>query len=45
MSKHYKSKEFVDLLGVYVITLKRWDNANKFKTFRTPTYLIYYTYE
>ena len=25
MSKHYKPKEFAELLNVSVITLKRWD--------------------
>lgn len=45
MSKHYKPKEFAELLNVSVITLQRWDNAGKLKAFRTPTNRRYYTYE
>ena len=37
MSKHYKPKEFSELLNVSVITLQRWDNDGKLKAFRTPT--------
>lgn len=45
MSKHYKPKEFAELLNVSVITLQRWDNDVKLKAFRTPTNRRYYTYE
>ncbi|EOU1110428.1 IS607 family transposase [Clostridium perfringens] len=45
MSKHYKPKEFAELLNVSVITLQRWDNDGKLKAFRTPTNRRYYTYE
>lgn len=45
MIKHYKSKEFAELLNVSVITLQRWDNDGKLKAFRTPTNRRYYTYE
>ena len=37
MSKHYKPKEFAELLNVSIITLQRWDNDRKLKAFRTPT--------
>jgi putative resolvase len=45
LNKHYKPKEFAELLNVSVLTLQRWDNANKLKAFRTPTDRRYYTYE
>lgn len=45
MSKHYKPKEFAELLNVSVITLKRWDKDGKLKAFRTTTNRRYYTYE
>ena len=45
MIKHYKPKEFAELLNVSVITLQRWDNDGKLKAFRTPTNRRYYTYE
>ena len=45
MSKHYKPKEFAELLNVSVITLQRWDEDGKLKAFRTPTNRRYYTYE
>lgn len=45
MSRHYKPKEFAELLNVSVITLQRWDNDGKLKAFRTPTNRRYYTYE
>ena len=45
MNKHYKPKEFAELLNVSVLTLQRWDNAGKLKAFRTPTDRRYYTYE
>ena len=45
LSKHYKPKEFVELLNISVITLQRWDNNGKLKAFRTPTNRRYYTYE
>lgn len=45
MSKHYKPKEFAELLNVSVITLQRWDNDGKLKAFRSPTNRRYYTYE
>lgn len=45
MSKHYKPKEFAELLNVSVITLQRWDNNGKLKAFRSPTNRRYYTYE
>ena len=45
MSKHYKPKEFAELLNVSVLTLQRWDNAGKLKAFRSPTDRRYYIYE
>ncbi|MDK0984109.1 helix-turn-helix domain-containing protein [Clostridium perfringens] len=45
MSKHYKPKEFAELLNVSVITLQRWDEDGKLKAFRTPINRKYYTYE
>jgi putative resolvase len=45
LNKHYKPKEFAELLNVSVLTLQRWDNANKLKAFRTPTDRRYYTYK
>ncbi|EJT6665537.1 IS607 family transposase [Clostridium perfringens] len=45
MSKHYKPKEFAELLNISVITLQRWDNDGKLKAFRTTTNRRYYTYE
>ena len=45
MCRHYKPKEFAELLNVSVITLQRWDNDGKLKAFRTPTNRRYYTYE
>ena len=45
LSKHYKPKEFAELLNVSVITLQRWDNNGKLKAFRTPTDRRYYTYD
>jgi len=45
LSKHYKPKEFAELLNVSVLTLQRWDNSNKLKAFRSPTDRRYYTYE
>ena len=45
MIKHYKPKEFAELLNVSVIELKRWDNDRKLKVFRTPTNRRCYTYE
>ena len=45
MNKHYKPKEFAELLNVSVLTLQRWDNDGKLKAFRTPTNRRYYTYE
>ena len=45
LSKHYKPKEFAELLNVSVITSQRWDNNGKLKAFRTPTNRRYYTYE
>ena len=45
MSKHYKPKEFAELLNVSVITLKRWDKDGKLKAFRTTTNRRHYTYE
>ena len=45
MSKHYKPKEFAELLNVSVITLQRWDEDGKLKAFRTPTNRKYYNYE
>lgn len=41
MSKHYKPKEFAELLNVSVITLKRWDKAGKLKAFRTTKNRMY----
>ena len=37
MSKHYKPKEFAELLNISIITLQRWDNDGKLKAFRTTT--------
>ena len=37
MIKHYKPKEFAELLNVSIITLQRQDNKGKLKAFRTPT--------
>ena len=45
LNKHYKPKEFAELLNVSVLTLQRWDNAGKLKAFRTPTDRRYYTYD
>ena len=45
MSKHYKPKEFAELLNISIITLQRWDNDRKLKAFRTTTNRRYYTYE
>ena len=45
MSKHYKPKEFAELLNISIITLQRWDNDWKLKAFRTTTNRRYYTYE
>lgn len=45
LNKHYKPKEFAELLNVSVITLQRWDNGGKLKAFRSPTNRRYYTYE
>lgn len=45
MSKHYKTKEFAELLNVSVITLQRQYNDGKLKAFKTPTNRRYYTYE
>jgi len=45
MSKHYKPKEFAELLNISIITLQRWDNDGKLKAFRTTTNRRYYTYE
>jgi len=45
LNKHYKPKEFAELLNVSVLTLQRFNNANKLKAFRTPTDRRYYTYE
>ena len=36
MIKHYKPKEFAELLNVSFITLQRWDNDGKLKAFRNP---------
>ena len=36
MSKHYKPKEFAELLNVSVITLQRWNKDGKLKAFRNP---------
>ncbi len=45
MAKHYKPKEFAELLNVSVITVQRLDNDGKLKTFRIATNRRYYTYE
>ena len=45
LSKHYKPKEFAELLNVSVLTLQRWDNAGKLKAFRSPTDRRCYIYE
>ena len=36
MSKHYKPKEFAELLNLSIITLQRQDNKGKLKAFRNP---------
>ena len=36
MIKHYKTKEFAELLKVSIITLQRQDNKGKLKAFRNP---------
>jgi DNA-binding transcriptional MerR regulator len=41
--KIYKPNEFGKLIGVCVKTLQRWDNAGKFKAFRTPSNKRFYT--
>ena len=45
MIKHYKPKEFTELLNVSIITLQRQDNKGKLKAFRTPKNRRYYTYK
>ena len=45
MIKHYKPKEFAELLNLSIITLQRQDNKGKLKAFRTPKNRRYYTYE
>ena len=45
MSKHYKPKEFAELLNVSVITLQSLDICGKLKVFRTSINRRYYTYE
>lgn len=45
LNKHYKPKEFAELLNVSVRTLQRWDNKGILKAFRSPTNRRYYIYE
>ena len=42
---NYKPKDFVELLGVSVKTLKCWDGEGTLKANRTPTNRRYYTYD
>lgn len=42
---NYKPKDFVNLIGVLVKTLQRWNRDNILKSYRTPTDRRYYTYE
>lgn len=41
--KVYKPSEFAKKIGVSVRTLMRWDLRGKFKAYRTPTNIKYYT--
>ena len=41
---NYKTKDFAELLGVFVKTLQRWDREGTLKANRTPTDRRYYTY-
>ena len=41
---NYKPKDFAELLGVSVKTLRRWDRDGILKANRTLTDRIYYTY-
>ena len=40
---NYKPKDFAELLGVSVKTLRRWDREGSLKANRTPTDGRYYT--
>ena len=42
---NYKPKDFAELLGVSVKTLRRWDREGSLKANRTPTDRRYYTYD
>lgn len=44
MEKHYRPKEFAELINVSVKTLQRWDREGILKAFRTPTDRRYYTH-
>lgn len=41
----YKIREFAELLGVSIYTLRRWDNQGILKAHRTPSNMRYYTEE
>lgn len=43
--KHYKPKEFAEMLHVSVKTLQRWDNEGVLKAYRNPKGRRYYTEE
>lgn len=42
---NYKPKDFVELLGVSVKTLQRWDREGILKVNRIPIDRRYYTYD
>lgn len=44
MDKNYKIREMAELLNVSVETLRRWDNEDILKSYRTPTNRRYYTH-
>ena len=41
---NYQPQEFVEMIGVSVKTLQRWDKDGKLKAYRTPTDRRYYTH-
>lgn len=43
--KKYKISEFAELLGVCTRTLRRWDEDELLKAYRTPTGHRFYTEE
>ena len=42
---NYKSKDFAELIGVFVKTLLHWDREGTLKANRIPTDRRYYTYD